>query len=128
MATQDVSLDQMETFIGTEGIVVLDFWASWCGPCRTFAPVFEKVAGENPDIRWGKVNTEQEQQLAQMFQIRSIPTLMIFRDGVMLMNQAGMVPEAGLNDVVQQARDLDMDKVREDIAAQMAAQDQEKQD
>jgi thioredoxin 1 len=117
MKPQDLTLAQMESFIGTEGIAVLDFWAPWCGPCRSFAPIFERVASKNPDARWGKVNTEVERELAQMFQIRSIPTLMLFRDGVMLLNQPGMVPEASLDEVLRQARALDMDEVRREMAA-----------
>lgn len=116
----DVTKDQIDQFISQEGIAVLDFWASWCGPCRTFAPIFDRVAAKNPDVRWGKVNTEQEQELAAQFQIRSIPTLMVFRDGIMLMNQAGAAPEAGLEDVIRQARELDMDQVRKEVAEELA--------
>jgi thioredoxin 1 len=98
------------------GIVILDFWAPWCGPCRSFAPTFEKAAGENPDMVFGKVNTDEETDLAQAFEIQSIPTLMVFRDRVLLFRQAGALPPAALADVVAQAKALDMNKVRQEIA------------
>ena len=104
------------------GIVILDFWAPWCGPCRGFAPTFEKAAGENPDVVFGKINTDEEQQLAAAFEIQSIPTLMIFRDRVLLFRQAGALPPAALADVVAQAKALDMEKVRAEIAAHEAAE------
>ena len=96
-------------------IAILDFWAPWCGPCRQFAPIFEKVAGENPDILFGKINTEEEQALAGHFQIRSIPTIMIMREGIILFSQAGMLPEEALNDLIDQVKKLDMDQVRAEI-------------
>ena len=104
------------------GIVILDFWAPWCGPCRGFAPTFEKAAGENPDVVFGKINTDDEQQLAQAFDIQSIPTLMVFRDRVLLFRQAGALPPEALADVVAQAKALDMDRVRAEIAAHEAAE------
>lgn len=120
MKPVDVTKDEIEEFISAEGIAVLDFWASWCGPCRTFAPIFDRVAAKHPDVRWGKVNTEQEREIAAQFQIRSIPTLMVFRDGIILMNQPGVAPEAGLEDVIKQARELDMDQVRAEVEAELA--------
>ena len=104
------------------GIVILDFWAPWCGPCRGFAPTFEKAAGDNPDVVFGKINTDEEQQLASAFEIQSIPTLMIFRDRVLLFRTAGALPPAALADVVAQAKALDMEKVRAEIAAHEAAE------
>ena len=102
------------------GIVVIDFWAPWCGPCRSFAPTFEKAAGENPDMVFAKVNTDEEGDLAQAFEIQSIPTLMVFRDRVLLFRQAGALPPAALADIVAQAKALDMEKVRQEIAAHEA--------
>lgn len=99
-----------------EGIVFLDWWAAWCGPCRMFAPVFEKASHKYPDITWGKVDTDAEQGLAGAFGIRSIPTLMIFRDGVLVFEQAGMVPAQALDQLVEKVRALDMDEVRRKIA------------
>jgi thioredoxin 1 len=104
-------------------IAILDFWAPWCAPCKSFAPIFEKVAEENPDILFGKINTEEEQALAGHFQIRSIPTVMIMKEGIIVFNQAGMLPEEALNDLLAQVKELDMDKVREEIAKEQAKQD-----
>ena len=121
-ATVDITQASFKEVAEKDGIVLIDWWAPWCGPCRMFAPTYEKVAAKHPDITFGKVNTEEEQALAGAFDIRSIPTLMILRDKVLLFSQPGALPEAALEDVIRQVRGLDMEKVRADIAAQEAKQ------
>ncbi|MDN3260761.1 thioredoxin [Streptomyces sp. CSDS2] len=106
-----------ETVSGNE-FVLIDFWASWCGPCRSFAPVYEKAAEDNPDLVFGKVDTEAQPELAAAFEIRSIPTLMIVRDQVAVYAQPGALPAPALADLIKQARALDMDEVRKSVAAQ----------
>lgn len=101
--------------VKNDEILILDFWASWCGPCRAFAPIFEAAAARHPDITWGKVDTEAEQELAAALDIRSIPTLMVFRQGVLLLAQAGLVPAAALDEIVARVRAIDMDDVRQRI-------------
>ena len=116
----DLTTENIESTITGNDIVIIDFWAPWCGPCKSFAPVYDKVASENTDIVFAKVNTEEQQQLGAEFNIRSIPTLMVFREQIIIFSQAGAVPETGLNQLLEQVRALDMDKVREDIAKQQA--------
>ncbi|HVP65792.1 MAG TPA: thioredoxin family protein [Anaeromyxobacteraceae bacterium] len=114
----DVVASNFEAVVGKDGIVLIDWWAPWCGPCRAFGPTYEKVAGRHPDVTFAKVNTEEEQALAASFNIMSIPTLMILRDKVMLYAQPGALPEAALEELIEKARALDMDDVRAQIAAE----------
>jgi thioredoxin 1 len=122
-STTDLTLDSFEDTLAENEIVMIDFWASWCGPCRNFAPVYEQTATENPDILFTKVDTEDQQQLAAQFNIRSIPTLMIFRDEVLLFSQAGALPKAALDDIIGQVRALDMEKVKAELQADSADAD-----
>ncbi|WP_457606689.1 thioredoxin [Nitratifractor sp.] len=116
MALENLTTENFNEKVQNHQIAILDFWAPWCGPCRSFAPVFEKVAQEYPEILFGKINTEEEQELGAYFQVRSIPTLMVIKEGVVVFNQAGALPEDALKEIVEQAKALDMDKVREEIA------------
>lgn len=120
MTTIEITADNLATTIEDNDIVVVDWWASWCGPCQSFAPVFEKAAGENPDIVFGKVDTEANQDLAGAAGIMSIPTLMVFREKVLLFSQPGALPAAGLAELIEQIRNIDMADVHAAVAAQEA--------
>lgn len=118
----------LQTFRGTvenNPLVIADFWAPWCGPCRSFAPVFEQTAGAHPDITFVKVNTEDQQELAGQFEIRSIPTLLVFREQILLYAQPGALSKAQLEELIKQVKALDMEEVRREIAAQDAQDTQE---
>jgi thioredoxin 1 len=123
MATVDLSLETLESTIEENDIVLIDFWADWCGPCKSFAPTYEKVSEENENIVFAKVDTEAHQELAAQFQIRSIPTLVVFKDQIGIFAQPGALPEEGLRDLIAQVESLDMDEVRKEIAAQDAGGD-----
>lgn len=121
MSTVDLNQQTFESTLSENGIVIVDWWASWCGPCMAFAPVYQSVSSRHEDIVFAKVDTEAEMELSAAAQIQSIPTLMIFRDGILVFRQAGALPEDALEDLVAQARALDMDEVRAAMAEQEAA-------
>ena len=120
MATVELNKDNFEKTVSDNPIVIVDFWAPWCGPCRGFAPVYEKAAEAHKDVVFAKVNTEEQQELAGAFNIRSIPTLMVFRENVILFQQAGALPASALEQVLTQAKSIDMAKVHQEIASQQA--------
>ncbi len=121
MATVELTKDNFEQTVLNNDLVIVDFWAPWCGPCKSFAPTYEAVSDKYPDVVFAKVNTEEEQELAAYFQIRSIPTLMVFREQIIIFSQAGALPGQALEQIVQGAQALDMDRVRAEIAAEEAA-------
>jgi len=121
MATRTITTENFEETVTTNDIVLIDFWAAWCGPCRSFAPTYEKVAEQYPEIVFAKVDTEAEQGLASSFNIMSIPTLMVIRENVVLFSQAGALPEHALRELVEKVRDLDMREVHRQILDQQSA-------
>jgi thioredoxin 1 len=117
MATVEITAANFQATIEKQGIVLLDFWAEWCAPCKAFAPVFERASETHKDVTFGKIDTEAQQELAGAADIQAIPTLMVFRDGVLLFREAGALPPAALEELVTQAKALDMDEVRAELAA-----------
>ena len=112
MSVQALTAEEFDSTVTANDIVVVDFWAPWCGPCKGFAPVFEQVADENADIKFAKVNTDEEQALSAHFRVRSIPTLMVFREQVLVFEQAGALPKGALTDLLSQVRKLDMAEIK----------------
>ncbi len=121
MSTVEINLENFQETIEKSGIVLLDFWAEWCGPCKMFAPVFEEASAKYGDVTFGKIDTEAQQELAAMANIQAIPTLMLFRDGVLLFRESGALPAAALDQLVSKAKELDMEQVKKEIAAHEAA-------
>lgn len=122
MGTVNITTADFETTVTENNIVLVDFWAEWCGPCKAFGPVFEKVSGKNPEVTFAKVDTDAEQQLGAMLQIQSIPTLMAFREGIAVFRHSGAIPEQALDDLVEQIKGLDMDEVRKAVEEAQAEQ------
>lgn len=118
MSYVNITADNFNDYAESDGILVLDFWADWCGPCKMFGPIFEAAADKHPDIVFGKIDTEAERELAAHFQIRSIPTLMALKDGIVVFHQAGAMMAGQFEQLIQAVRELDMDKVRADIDSQ----------
>jgi thioredoxin 1 len=120
MATIDVGHEGFKELIENNNFIIIDFWAPWCGPCKSFGPVYEELSEKYPDIVFAKVNTEEEQALASSFNIRSIPTLMIFREQIVLFSQPGALHKSQLEEIIGKAQQLDMDQVRKDVSEQQA--------
>jgi thioredoxin len=124
MATMEVTADNFKETIENNDIVLVDYWADWCGPCKAFGPIFEEASNKHPDIAFGKCNTEHEMELAAAFQISSIPTLMVFKEGVLVFSQPGLLPEPALEELITKVKELDMDEVRQKIAEEEKKQSQ----
>ena len=122
MAVVELTKDNFEEVVTSNAFVIVDFWAPWCGPCRSFAPTYEKVSEDHADVVFAKVNTEEQQEIAVHFQIRSIPTLMIFREKIIIFSEAGALPESAFRELVKKAGELDMEEVRRQVAEQQSGQ------
>ena len=123
MAVVELTKENFEQVVTSNPTVIVDYWAPWCGPCRGFAPVFEKVSEQHPDVVFAKVNTDEQQEIAAHFQIRSIPTLMVFREQIIVFAQPGALPQGAFEQVVERAKSLDMDEVRKQVQAQESQQE-----
>ncbi len=123
MALENLTSENFNEKVSSSDIAILDFWAPWCGPCKQFAPIFEEVSSNHPDILFGKINTEEQQELAQYFQIQSIPTVMVIRDGVVVFAQPGLLPKEALEDIIKQVKELNMDEVKAEIAKEQEKQE-----
>lgn len=124
MATTDLTVNDFQQTIARDGVVVIDWWAAWCAPCQAFAPIYEQVASRYPDVVFAKVDTEAEPELAEAFEIQAIPTLMLFRDGILLFRRPGLLPAEALEELIRQAQALDMDEIRRQILEELDLQDE----